>query len=442
VRGLIVVAALAALAVGAGTVHAAPRAVPAACGKLLPPAQGAYFGAKPGWHLEQAHYDDIVDTSLVDAFQTAGRRMAFATFSVWWHNGLPFPAAQVHTLWNHGQMPLVRIFSFPTADFYPVAVPSPGPITHTSIVSGAHDAELKAWADAARATNIPIGLDYDPEMNSAHPWGGRYDGGKRTNAYGDPHWPDGPELFRDAFRHIVTIFRQEGATNVTFFFHPNTVYGYFEGSYEEPYEHYRWYYPGDDYVDWIGLSVYGEKVLPDGSHASFEQKLQTFHSPDTPGSYAELTALTSKPLALNELGLYKMTDQQKAAWAQDASAVMQSGRYPRIGLVNWWGDNQGEDYDAWPGTFSAGFKAAFNNPFFDAKLQFGGSCLPTPPVRVTYKRGRLAWSAVANATGYEVFKGRKLVTKTTALALKLKTATYRVRGVNPLGVGPFTVAKR
>ena len=39
--------------------------------------------------------------------------------------------------------------------------------------------------------------------------------------YGDPAVPDGPERFRDAARHIVDLFDEVGATNLTYVVMPN-----------------------------------------------------------------------------------------------------------------------------------------------------------------------------------------------------------------------------
>lgn len=106
-------------------------------------------------------------------------------------------------------------------------------------------------------------------MQAAHPWSGRYDGAGATS-FGDPTWPDGPEHYRDAYRHIIDIFRQEGATNVTFVFQTNTIDGgYLPGSYWEPFQQMKHYYPGDDYIDWLGLSAAGSvDVLDPASLAS------------------------------------------------------------------------------------------------------------------------------------------------------------------------------
>ena len=41
----------------------------------------------------------------------------------------------------------------------------------------------------------------------------------KTNGYGDPYFPDGPERFRDAYRHIIDLFRKEDVKNITWCFH-------------------------------------------------------------------------------------------------------------------------------------------------------------------------------------------------------------------------------
>ena len=75
------------------------------------------------------------------------------------------------------------------------------------------------------------------EMNGKwYPWGGPVNG-------------NSPAQFRAAWRRIHTIFRREGATNVTWVWSPNARS--YPGTYPNRIEAY---YPGDAYVDWIGLS--------------------------------------------------------------------------------------------------------------------------------------------------------------------------------------------
>jgi hypothetical protein len=253
--------------------------------------------------------------------------------------------------------------------------------------------------------------------------------------------------FRDAYRHIIDVFRAEGATNVTFLIQYGAPNGYGTGSYWEPFEQFANYYPGDDYIDWISLSVYGEPVYGTGPNATFEQKLTAhgFAQFGYEGAYAEATALTTKPLAIEELGFKDMpSEEAKTQWVGDASAIIQSGRYPRIDAIDWWAQNKenGHNYDGWPFTqaFADGLRQAFAQPFFDATAQFSGDCRPLAPARVTLAQGRLAWAPVPNAASYEVWRGRTKLRSIggTGLTVGRRTGPYRVRGVNIVGFGPFT----
>ena len=64
-------------------------------------------------------------------------------------------------------------------------------------------------------------IDFALEMKGdCFPWSGYWNGGGETAGYGDPDYPDGPERYRDAYRHLVELFREERIENVTRFFHP------------------------------------------------------------------------------------------------------------------------------------------------------------------------------------------------------------------------------
>jgi hypothetical protein len=424
----------------AATAHASP----AACGKVLPPAQGIYFGVMPGWQFSMPTYDDAVGPTDVPNFESVtGRHVVIAHWRMSWHDALRFPTKDVEVVWREGFVPQIGLVSLPTQDYGAPQVPPPGPYPNSAIAAGVQDDSLRRFADAARATDIPIELDYDSEMQAAHPWGGRFDGGGAT-AFGDPSWPDGPEHYRDAFRHIVDIFRQEGATNVTFVFHANTLSGYRAGDYWDLWEQLKYYYPGDDYVDWIGLSVYPDGRFGTDQPPTFEQKLSSGID-GFGGSYAEITSLTNKPLQLTETGLYLMpSEAAKAQWVEDASRVIQSGEFPRIDALNWWAQNKGGDYDAYPtssDTFLNGFRRAFDQPYFDAPVQFSGDCSPLAPARVKLNKHVLTWAIVPNAARYEVWRGTKQIAVTTSTSLRMaKPGAYRVRGINLVGPGPFAVS--
>ena len=86
---------------------------------------------------------------------------------------------------------------------------------------------LAAWIKAAnRPVYLRIGYEFDNEYN-------QYD----------------PEQYKDAYRRIVDRFDELGVDNVAFVWHSINI----EGSLERADE----YYPGDAYVDYIAVSVFG-----------------------------------------------------------------------------------------------------------------------------------------------------------------------------------------
>jgi len=78
--------------------------------------------------------------------------------------------------------------------------------------------------------------------------------------YGDPEWPDGPERVRDVFIHVIDIFRQEGANNISWFMYGGTDWLVKnmtdDEGHVEWWSHPKYYYPGDEYIDWVGKSVH------------------------------------------------------------------------------------------------------------------------------------------------------------------------------------------
>jgi len=78
--------------------------------------------------------------------------------------------------------------------------------------------------------------------------------------YGDPKWPDGPERVRDVFIHVINIFRQGGANNISWFMYGGTDWLVKnmtdDKGHVEWWSHPKYYYPGDEYIDWVGKSVH------------------------------------------------------------------------------------------------------------------------------------------------------------------------------------------
>lgn len=288
----------------------------AASVKLLPPPNGIYHSARPDFGIE----DDLVTKGRIRAFvRSAGSPIVWAYVAFNWSKGLVFPTKQCVTLNASGVVPLVGIM--------PRSVYEDNKdekvYTLARIINGYFDDELRECARAVRELGFPIMMEFGPECNG--PWfqWSAARNGKDADSYGDRGVPDGAERFRDAYRHVVDIFRSEGADDVTWVFHVAA------GAPRESWNDIRHYYPGDEYIDWIGASVYGRRR--DGEDARHFSDLMD-------EIYEEMCALSeTKPLAVLEIGVAERVESaDKPDWIRRAYADLISGRYPRIKAVAWW----------------------------------------------------------------------------------------------------------
>jgi hypothetical protein len=114
--------------------------------------------------------------------------------------------------------------------------------TAAAIASGSQDRIITAAARALRATGTDVMLV---------PWY-EFDQPK-----GHKRWIGGPKKVIAAWRHMVTLFRAAGATNVHFVWTPMAFdFG--------PHANVdaRTFYPGDTYVHWIGADAYNLPGAP------------------------------------------------------------------------------------------------------------------------------------------------------------------------------------
>jgi hypothetical protein len=103
------------------------------------------------------------------------------------------------------------------------------------IASGADDKALQSYALAIGTMQSPVGVVFDHEFNG--PW----------SPYGYHHAT--PAQYIAAWRHVVTLFRDNGATNAIWIWNPNV-----SDKWTAP-DLQSWY-PGDAYVNWVGLDGY------------------------------------------------------------------------------------------------------------------------------------------------------------------------------------------
>ena len=156
------------------------------------------------------------------------------------------------------------------------------------------------------------------------PWSGFFYGGGTAIAGTSPVKYEGPELFKQAYRYVVDHVRAAGATNIQWVFHPNNT-----SEPNEPWNRMANYWPGAEYVDWLGLSAYGEQY-PGPSWTPFQIVLPEF--------YQEICRLDpNKPFILAEWGVGEFPDNgSKGAWITEALRRMSSGEFPRLKAMVFW----------------------------------------------------------------------------------------------------------
>lgn len=331
-RWVAVAASMAAFGLSLGACHRKADAARAARDVAVDigiPAHGAYTGA----FIDFGETEEDVTLETIEAFEAmVGKHQAIIASSSYWGEQ-DFPTRSLNVIWEHKSLPLV--FWSPWDRPYEQDK-GPDRFSLKAILTGQWDSYIDQWADAAREFGKPFIVSFGNEMNGDwFPWSGIYYGADEWNEERQ-NW-QGPETFKSAFRYVVDRVRGRGANNVKWMFHTN--------NYAYPMDTWNFapaYYPGSDYVDWLGMSVYGQqfKDEPNPDIASLV---------DWP--YQELCGLDpNKPVMIAEWGTgdfpYPFQDQagiKKPEWIRHALELFPT-RYPRLKAAVYWHERwQNED---------------------------------------------------------------------------------------------------
>ena len=332
--------------------------------RLLIPKDGAYTGA----YIEFGDREDDVTLEKIEAFEKlVGKHQAIVASSSYWGEQT-FPNDNLRLIARHDSVPLV--YWSPWDRPY-VEGAGPDKYSLTRILAGEHDAYIDRWADQAREFGWPMFVSLANEMNGSwFPWSGVHYGGGNVIPGGNPPAFEGPETFKKAWRHIVDRVRARNATNIIWVLHLMI--------FSDPQE--KWnlaaqYYPGTDYVDWLGLSLYGSQFPGDAEWAPFAPLI------DWP--YTEICQLDPvKPIMLCEWGAAELPALgDKAQWIRDAFRIMKEPHYSRIkAAVFWherWQNSEGENAGKYsnlrvnssPGSLEA-YRHGVSDPYFVDKPLF------------------------------------------------------------------------
>ena len=175
---------------------------------------------------EQAAYLGVFETGVPPGFapvtqfaQVAGRQPNLVGYYSGWPE--PFNTSWADMLRSHGATPFVQI--------------DPTDASVAALANGTYDLYLRSYADSVRAFGHAVVLGFGHEMNA--PW----------YSWGYGHVS--PATFVAAWRHLVTLFHQQGADNVTWLWTLQADEPGKTGPIES-------WWPGSQYVTWVGIDGY------------------------------------------------------------------------------------------------------------------------------------------------------------------------------------------
>jgi len=273
-------------------------------------------GAAPrGLAADQASYLGVYEKGPPDTYAPVAAFTAMAAkqpnlvgyYGGW---GEAFKTSFAQTVRDHGATTLLQ--------WDPTDVPV------AKIASGTYDGYLRSFASSVRAFGHPVVIGFGHEMNAYwYSW-----------SYGHTE----PAAFVAAWRHIVTLFRAAGATNVTWLW---TLQADERGT-----GPIGSWWPGSKYVTWVGVDGY--YFYP------YEKFADVFGQ-----TIAQVRMLTGAPVLLSETGV----GPQAAPGAQAAKVTdLFNGmrHYGTLGLVYFdIVQNQGVYHQDWRLEDNASAEAAF-----------------------------------------------------------------------------------
>jgi beta-mannanase len=204
------------------------------------------------------------------------------------------------------------------------------------ITLGLYDKYVRSWARTLADTKKLVYLRPMHEMNGNwYPWGGTTNGNSAA-------------AFRQAWRYLREVFRQEGANNVTWVWCP-----YVRSVPDIPENALESYFPGEDQVDWLGLDGYNWGTTQ--PWFSWERFADVFGP-----AYERLARLApGSPVMIAETGCTE-EGGDKALWITEALESLASDLI-RVQILVWFNLNKECDWriDSSPNSLQAFQKEAW-----------------------------------------------------------------------------------
>ncbi|OON74207.1 glycoside hydrolase family 26 protein [Streptomyces tsukubensis] len=189
--------------------------------------------------------------SVKEFASSTGKKPNMIEFYSAWGDSYETTLAQ--NAWDYGALPFIAWEPFKRS--------------LAGIAAGKDDAYIASYARSVKTLNQPVAISFAHEMNGFwYSWGTK----KAT-----------PKEFVRAFRHVHDVFEKVGATQVIWVWSPNVIN-------PMPKVRLEPYWPGDSYVDWVGVVGYYARTGP--------STFPTLYGP----TMDQIRAFTKKPFIVAE----------------------------------------------------------------------------------------------------------------------------------------------
>lgn len=275
------------------------------------PSEGTLFHGAFAPIKDQRSEHEVTQESIRSYEIAAGKDIAIGVVSNEWSMNRSFPTQQAEIIRSGGAVPYIRLMLRSDTRLNRIEPM----FTISRIRDGLYDADLSYWSRDAHNFNTPIIVEWGTEVNGNwFPWNG--------------YWNDqeaGARKFRDAYRHIIELTKKEGADNIIWVYHVNWI-----SIPDKEWNSYSSYYPGDDYIDWIGVSLYGALNSDSNPNGTFSEHMDFV--------YPQLKQIGSeKPIIISEFGTdFNNKKVDAYNWTLDALSNITSGRWPLVIGFCWW----------------------------------------------------------------------------------------------------------
>lgn len=246
------------------------------------------------------------DLSALTTFESdAGKKVSLYVSYASWGYDADFPVTAANAVRARGAVPMIT-----WEPWLPGGVSQPN-YSLAKIAGGTYDSYISRWASQIKAWGQPLWLRFAHEMNGDwYPWAEGVNG----NAAGS---------YVAAWRHVHDLFAKAGVTNVTWVWSPNV-------SDASPAS----LYPGDAYVDWMGVDGYNWGTT--ASWSAWQTPTEVFGA-----TLANLRRISAKAIVIAETASTEVGGT-KSQWVQSFFSMLSQN--PDIKAFVWFNFNKETDW--------------------------------------------------------------------------------------------------